>query len=227
MNKKKGWVSVHRSMLDDPQFKDPDIFALWVRLLLMASYEDKTVKHLGQTINIKRGQFITGRKSLSSSSTVQESKIQRVLNRWESEQQIEQQTFSKYRLISIVNYDSYQGSEQQSDAKVNTTNKIINKIINKAPFEKPTVLDLETYFLEKKVSPIVAKNEAEKFLDYYTTVDWVVGKNKKQMTNWKTAASGWNTRRVQREKNTGYQSKSAAARTAENIAAEFGSGDSS
>ena len=199
MNKKMGWVSVHRSMLDDPQFKDPEVFALWVRLLMMASYEDKTVKHLGQTIHIKRGQFITGRKSLSSSSNVQESKIQRLLKRWESEQQIEQQTFSKYRVITVANYDKYQNNEQQSDAKVNTTNKKINKINNTVEFKKPTVDELVTYFRLKKLTPEQALHEAEKFIDYYDAVDWLVGKEKEKMSNWKKVAIGWNNRREDRE----------------------------
>ena len=199
MSKKLGWVSVQRSLLDDPQFKDPEVFALWVRLLMMASYEDKTVKHLGQTIHIKRGQFITGRKSLSSSSNVQESKIQRLLKRWESEQQIEQQTFSKYRVITVANYDKYQSSEQQSDAKVNTTNKKINKINNTVEFKKPAVDELVTYFRLKKLTPEQALHEAEKFIEYYDAVDWLVGKEKEKMSNWKKVAIGWNNRREDRE----------------------------
>jgi len=227
MKKKSGWISAHRSMLDDPQYKDPDVLALWMHLLLLASYEDKAIKHIGQTIHIKRGQFVTGRKSLSMSSGIQESKIQRVLKRWQSEQQIEQQTFTKFRLISITNYDKYQNSEQQSDGEVNTTNNI-NKINNtNTVFVKPTVDEVANHFLDKKLTPAMAKSEAEKFVDYYESVKWIIGKNKKKMANWKSSASGWNTRRLDREKNTGYSNKSAATRTAENIQKEFGSRASS
>lgn len=201
MSKYFGWASVHRSILDNPKYKDPDVKALWIELILRAQYEDKWVSHNNQRIFVKRGQFLTGRKTLSESTGVQESKIQRILKRWENEQQIEQQTFSKYRLISITNYHSYQNGEQQSDGKVNTTNNTINSNNKtKAPFEPPTVSDVANYFIEKKeLPPSVAKSEAEKFLDYYETVDWVVGRNKKPMSNWKTAASGWDKRRKERE----------------------------
>lgn len=192
-------------MLDDDQYKDPDVFALWVRLMLMASYEDKTIKHAGYTIQIKRGQFVTGRKSLSKSSGVQESKIQRLLKRWESEQQIEQQTFTKFRLISIVNYDKYQSSEQQSDSDVNTTNNTNKSNKNKSAFKKPSVVDLANYFIGKEVKPALAKSEAEAFIEYYESVGWVVGKNKKPMANWKGAAAGWNKRRLEREKSSGHR----------------------
>ncbi len=193
-------------MLDDPQFDDPDVLALWIRLMLMASYKDKNFKHYNQKVNLKRGQFITGRKSLSESSGVQESKVQRVLKRWQNEQQIEQQTFSKYRLISIVNYDKYQTSEQQTDGKVNTINKFNKSNKNNKAFEKPSVSDLANYFIKRKltdsqqkISPEVAKAEAMGFLEYYENVEWKVGKNKKPMANWKTAASGWDKRRRERE----------------------------
>lgn len=223
MSKKLGWVSAHRSMLLDDQYKDADTLALWIHLLLRASYEDKTIKHGGQTIHIKRGQFVTGRKSLSEASGVQESKIQRILKRWQNEQQIEQQAFSKYRVISIVNYDKYQGSEQQSDADLNTINNSNKSNKKQSSFKKPSVGDVANYFIS--FMPVaLAKSEAQAFVEYYESVNWVVGKSKKPMAKWKSAASGWNKRRVEREKNTRHSGKSAATRTAENISKEFGQG---
>lgn len=47
------------------------------------------------------GQLITGRKAISDKLRVTESKVQRVLKCYESEQQIEQQTGNRNRLITI------------------------------------------------------------------------------------------------------------------------------
>ena len=52
--------------------------------------------------------------------------MQRILKTFEIEQQIEQQTSSKGRLISIVNWNLYQSDEQQQEQRVNngwTTNE--------------------------------------------------------------------------------------------------------
>jgi len=199
MSKSLGWVSAYRSLLDDPQFKDPDALALWVRLLLRANYEDKAVKLNHQVVHLKRGQFIAGRKSLAESSGVQESKVTRLLKRWQNEHQIEQQTFNKFRVISIVNYDSYQSSEQQSDGKVNTDNNTNKLNKEHKSFSKPSISQLENYFFDKGMSKSDVTQEAEKFINYYSSVDWVIGKDKKPMVSWKGAASGWYSRKKKHE----------------------------
>lgn len=199
VSKSLGWVSAYRSLLDDPQFKDPDALALWVRLLLRANYEDKAVKVNNQTIHLKRGQFIAGRQSLSASSGVQESKVERLLKRWVNEQQIEQQTFNKFRVISITKYDEYQSSEQQSDEKVNTDNNTnkLNKELKS--FSKPNLGELGEYFCMAGMSIIESKAEAKKFIDHYESIGWVVGKAKAPMVKWKSSASGWYSRKKKYE----------------------------
>ena len=207
MSKNFGWVSAYRSLLDDPQFKDPDALALWVRLLLRANYEDKAVKINNQTIHLKRGQFIAGRKSLAESSGVQESKVTRLLKRWQNEQQIEQQTFNKYRVISIVKYDEYQSSEQQSDKKVNTDNNTNKLNKEHKSFSKPSISQLENYFHDKGMSKLIVTLEAEKFINYYDSVNWLIGKSKKPMVNWKSAAAGWYSRKKKHEDSKQHESK--------------------
>ena len=48
-----------------------------------------------------------------------ESKVKRILKSFENEHQIEQQTANKNRLITVVNWDKYQSSEQQFEQQVN------------------------------------------------------------------------------------------------------------
>jgi len=117
----QGWIKLHRKILENPIFKNPDAFMLWVQLLLRANHKDGKFMLGNQVIDIKRGQIMTGRKSLSTYTGLSESKIERLLKCLEIEQQIEQQTFTKYRLISITNYNKYQGVEQQVDNNRTTT----------------------------------------------------------------------------------------------------------
>jgi len=55
-------------------------------------------------------------------------------------------------------------------------------------FKKPTMEELEEYFLQKGST----KAEAEKFFNYYESNGWKVGKNK--MQKWRNCASGWISR---------------------------------
>lgn len=116
----QGWVSVHRKMLDNPVvFKDADHVAVWMYLLLNATHKECQVLFKGEKITLLPGQLITGRKAISDKLKISDSKVHRILKLFEIEQQIEQQTSNKNRLISIKNWDKYQFSEQQDEQQVN------------------------------------------------------------------------------------------------------------
>jgi len=74
----------------------------------------------GETIRLKPGQLITGRKELSKRTGIHESTIERALTFFEkTEQQIEQQKTTRNRLITILNWDMYQETEQPSEQQAN------------------------------------------------------------------------------------------------------------
>ncbi len=107
-------------MLDNPVvFKDADHVAVWMYLLLNATHKECQVLFKGEKITLLPGQLITGRKAISDKLKISDSKVHRILKLFEIEQQIEQQTSNKNRLISIKNWDKYQFSEQQDEQQVN------------------------------------------------------------------------------------------------------------
>jgi len=115
-----GWIKIHRALLEHFITDDPTALSLWVHLLLLANHSDKKRLINGKPITIKRGQLMTSRPSLSSKTSINQSRIERLLNMLESEQMIEQQKFSKYRLISITKYQQYQLNEQVSEQQTNS-----------------------------------------------------------------------------------------------------------
>ena len=116
-----GWIKLHRALADSMIASDPDHLSVWIHLLILANHSDQKKMFNGRAMEVKRGQLIASRKSLSDKTGINESKVQRILKTLESEQQIEQHMNSKYRLISITNWDKYQGGEQQSEQQVNST----------------------------------------------------------------------------------------------------------
>lgn len=126
-----GWISLHRKMLDNPiVFKDSDHVAVWVYLLLNATHTELPSLFQGKKITLQPGQLITGRKSISLKLNIAESKVQRILKTFESEQQIEQQTSNKNRLISIVSWSEYQDNEQQNEHQVNNKRTTTEQQVN-------------------------------------------------------------------------------------------------
>ena len=131
MNEKNGWVKLHRKMLDNPIImKDAEHLAVWMYLLLNATHAEYPALFKGKKIMLQPGQLITGRKSIASSLCVSESKVTRILSAFESEQQIEQLTSNKNRLISVVNWDKYQIFDQQNEQQMNNNRTTTEQQLN-------------------------------------------------------------------------------------------------
>jgi DNA-binding transcriptional regulator YhcF (GntR family) len=115
-----GWIKLHRALSDHWLASNPDSLSVWVHMLMLANHAETKRQINGSVVVVLPGQIITSRRSLSEKTGVQESKIERILKRLESEQQITQRGLSKFRVISIVNWAEYQSSEQQSEQQVNS-----------------------------------------------------------------------------------------------------------
>ena len=136
-----GYIKLYRKLLDNPLVcKDSDHLAIWIYLLLNATHKSQKMMFEGQIIELQPGQLITGRKSISEKLNISESKVQRVLKSLEIEQQIEQQTTPRNRLITVLSWVDYQSSEQQIEQQLNNkrttteqqlnTNKNVNNAKN-------------------------------------------------------------------------------------------------
>jgi len=109
-----GWIKLHRKMMEKGWYKNSQYVHLWTHILLKANHKAKEVMWNGQIVNIKAGQFISGRKRLSKATGIPESTIERVLKLFENEHQIEQQKTTKFRLITVINWEGHQASEQHN-----------------------------------------------------------------------------------------------------------------
>ena len=146
----KGYILLHRKVEDNPVVvKDNDYFSVWIHLLLNSSHSDHDMIFDGETRIIKRGQVLTSRKRLSKICNCTESKIERIIKWLISEHLIEQQTYSKSRIISILNYSKY----QQSNTKSN---------INRTSTEHQS----DTYNTLKVISSNEKENKASSELEY-------------------------------------------------------------
>ena len=131
---KKGWIALHRQLLESPMANKSEYMNLWIHLLLMANHKETTFIWNNQKQTLKKGQLLTGRKELSKKTGIGESQVYKILKYLKKEQQIEQQTSTKFTIITIVNWDNYQKreqqKEQQSNNRVTTTQQQSNTYNN-------------------------------------------------------------------------------------------------
>jgi hypothetical protein len=110
---KKGWIKLYRSLMDKGYYTDSEYVHLWLHLIFKATYQEKEYLFNGKIHHLQPGQFITGRKILAKETGINRGKIERILKTFKIEQQIVQQSFNKFRIISILNWTEYQNSVQQ------------------------------------------------------------------------------------------------------------------
>lgn len=116
---KNGWVKLHRKMLDNPIImKDAEHLAVWMYLLLNATHAEYPALFKGEKITLQPGQLITGRKSIASTLDVNESKVRRILDSFENDQQIDRQRSNQNTLISLINWEKYQLCDQPDDQQM-------------------------------------------------------------------------------------------------------------
>ena len=131
-----------RKLEDNPYMSRPNFAALWLHLLLLATHKEVDAVFGVDRIRLKPGQLITGRNSLSKRTGIRPSTISDILETLESQQQIRQQMTSKNRLITVLNWDTYQGdrqqSRQQADNKPTHTRTKEQKKVQEEQLASPT-----------------------------------------------------------------------------------------
>ena len=194
-----GYIRLHRQILKWEWWCNPNTFRMFIYLLLKANYCD--LKFEGKVI--QRGQLVTSIPKLAQETALTPRQVRVTLDHLKLTGEVTDTYTSKYRIITVVNYDKYQnddrqdgnqmtGERQANDRQV-TASKEINKDnkeknINKPlkRFIAPTLEDVEEYCrVERRnhVSP-------ERFINYYESVGWTVGKGK-PMKDWKAAVRTW------------------------------------
>jgi hypothetical protein len=209
MSNSKGWISLHRKLLENPIFKNYKLLQTFLYCLLKATHDDYELLIGDQMVSLKKGQLATGRKAISQATNLTEQNVRTALSKLEKLGILTITPTSKYSVVTVVAWDSYQGSNQQVTNNQPTTNQQLttnNNINNKnnikkgtKKFVQPTQSEVCNYFLEKGLAMNECSSESLKYINHYESNGWKVGKNK--MKNWKASASGWLTRRNDYAKN--------------------------
>ena len=154
----KGWIKLHRSLLDWEWYTDQNTTRLFIHLLLRANHKEK--KWRGNLI--KPGQVLTGRKALSEETGLSEQQVRTSLNKLKSTNEITIISTKSHSMITVSAWDSHQQDNQQDNQRATneqptsnqqvTTNKNVKngnneKECNKNQWTPPEGLNLEAWEL--------------------------------------------------------------------------------
>lgn len=109
---KARWIKLYYGIKDSAVWSDPIRLKAWVDILLSANYRDKDWFKNGQTIRIKRGQFVTSIRKLAESWKCSPNTVRRILKQFEELNMIEHNSGTgRYTMITVVKYGVFQDSK--------------------------------------------------------------------------------------------------------------------
>src|SRR3990167_4782877 len=164
-----GYVKLFRKILRWEWYQKSEMVHLFLHFLLLANHEDG--RWQGQVI--KRGQFITGRKSLKRDTRISERTIRTCIERLKTTNTLTNKRPTNDQLPTT--------NKNSKNDKNNKEEKKENK------FSPPSLDDVKSYCLKRENNV-----DAENFINFYESKGWLIGKNK--MKDWQAAIRTWENR---------------------------------
>lgn len=107
-----GWIKTYRELADHWLAQDLQKLGWWVILLLKVNHEDKKVLSGNQLIELKRGQIVASLSYLATLWNTSKRTAERFVELLEKEQMVSRCTRQKVTILTICNWDSYQGKDE-------------------------------------------------------------------------------------------------------------------
>lgn len=105
---KGGFIKIDRNIVNWRWYGDANTMRVFIHLLLTANYEDKPFERL----IIQRGEVATSYEAIAKKLNLSVRNVRTALNHLKSTGEVTSKSYSKFQVITIVNYDSYQNSRQ-------------------------------------------------------------------------------------------------------------------
>ena len=118
-NKLNGFVKIHRQMVEWGWYDDPNTKALFLHLLLTATYKDAEYRGY----KLKPGDAVVGFKSLSETLGMSVKQVRTAMEHLESTGEITRKATNKFSIVTIANWELYQLEDDERANKGQTKGK--------------------------------------------------------------------------------------------------------
>lgn len=120
-----GWVKLHRKTKCSEVFNDVYLFRLYCLLQMKATYKKRDVEYNGHILQLKAGQLITGRQSLSDEfneklppkQKTPKSTVWSWLKKLEKLGIISIESNTMYSIVTIIEWEAEQSEEREEEKK--------------------------------------------------------------------------------------------------------------
>ena len=163
-----GYIKLHRRILDWDCYSDANTFRLFLHCLLNANWKDGVFKG----VKIPRGNLVTSLPKLSQELRLTERQIRTAIEHLKTSGTIAVTTYSKFRIITVLNYEQYQDSDSQNDSQndiqkvIQMTDKMSGNVSGMCQASDRQTTTIEE--LKKERSKEVNKKTYRSLVDEYT-----------------------------------------------------------
>lgn len=152
----EGYIKLFRKFVDWEWYEDTNTKVLFIHLLFLANWKDGRFR--GRTI--PKGSLVTSLNKLSLGTNLTEREVRTALSHLKSTGEIDTVTTQKYTVISIKNWDMYQGSDT-----VTTDNRQTSDIQTTTIEERKKGRREEyTIFSKENICPTLPKEDVERIV---------------------------------------------------------------
>lgn len=183
MAEKTTWIKIDRNILDWGWYTDANTFRVFLHLLITANIKPR--RFLGVMIN--RGEVATSYASIAETLEISTQNARTAISHLKSTGEITTKRHPRFTVISIVNYDSYQGNQQASQQSSNkrlTSDQQQSKNERKKECKNPRVDEVVDFIIEEGL-----KVDARRFFEYYEEQGWQM--NGEPIRDWKAVCRRW------------------------------------
>ena len=114
-----GYIKLWRKSLDAGWLQNPKLWTFWCWCLMKATHREYDQIVGCQQVHLIPGEFVFGRKKASKELRMSEQSIRTFIDFLKTSQNLTIKTTNKFSVISIINWNTYQGNEFENNQQIN------------------------------------------------------------------------------------------------------------
>ena len=178
----KGWIKLHRKILDNGVFADAEMLKIFLWCLLKANRGENDKNVYGATI--KQGQFLTGRVSASEELYIKPSTVHDRLKRLQRMSYIKLKSTNRYTIVTVLKFKQYQVGEETKP-----TSGLAVRLRDFQQEVDEVCVDCDESVVEAFISYWTETNKSATKMKFEMQQTW---NTKRRLTNWNKNSSKFN-----------------------------------
>lgn len=133
---RRGYVKLWRKAFDSGLHQNHMAFTAWMWILAHAAHKPHRQVVGSSFVDLLPGQLVVGRKSLAATLKMSEQNIRTVLQLLEKCENLTIKSTNKFSVLTVVNWELYQGDDAETTNKVTSTQPAPNQHLTTIKNEK-------------------------------------------------------------------------------------------